>query len=246
MLKTCEPYEKMNAYICKSGTLGVLMFESEDEDTEDRSMQPVYISLNGTKMANKLNSMMDHVWDGFYSGQKRLSRFPGLIDGNQGVYNLTFTGSPAKKLRFTYMSQNKTGGMTLRIAYPSAVSRSLVKDGKKVEYNQWNETLHMYGPITQTFCGENRYVGVVNIFEFYLNTGCTIHIIPRDAIQSLVRMEWTMASFFSNGGTTSFMDRVAGGLGIHASTIKIVSVYEGSLVVNYEVTSATGNAVELA
>ena len=58
----------MNAYICKSGTLGVLMFESEDPDTEDRSMQPVYISLNGTTMANKLNSMMDHVWDGFYSG----------------------------------------------------------------------------------------------------------------------------------------------------------------------------------
>ena len=31
------------------------------------------------------------------------------------------------------------------------------------------------------------------------------------------------------------MDRVAGALGIHASTIKIVSVYEGSLVVNYEI-----------
>lgn len=55
-------------------------------------------------MANKLNSMMDHVWDGFYSGQKRLSRFPGLIDGDQGVYNLTFTGSPAKKMRFTFHS----------------------------------------------------------------------------------------------------------------------------------------------
>jgi len=51
-------------------------------------------------------------------------------------------------MRFTYLSQNATGGMTLRIAYPSAVSRSLLKDGKTVEYNQWNETLHMYGPIT--------------------------------------------------------------------------------------------------
>jgi len=138
----------MNAYICKSGTLGVLMFESMDPDTEDRSMNPVYISLNGTAMANKLNSMMDHVWDGFYAGQKRLSRFPGLIDGNDGVYNLTFTGSPAKKMKFTYLAQNETGGMTLRIAYPSAVSRSLTKDGKKIEYNAWNETLHMYGPIT--------------------------------------------------------------------------------------------------
>ena len=31
------------------------------------------------------------------------------------------------------------------------------------------------------------------------------------------------------------MDKVAGALGIHASTIKIVSVYEGSLVVKYEI-----------
>jgi hypothetical protein len=50
-------------------------------------------------------------------------------------------------------------------------------------------------------------------------------------------MEWTMDAFFKNGGTTSFMDRIAGSLGIHASTIKIVSVYEGSLVVNYDITA---------
>lgn len=79
-----------------------------------------------------------------------------------------------------------------------------------------------------------------------MTTGCTIQIIPRDAIQSLVRMEWTMDAFFSNGGTTSFMDRVAGSLGIHASTIKIVSVYEGSLVVNYEIEDPNNNAVALA
>jgi hypothetical protein len=59
-------------------------------------------------------------------------------------------------------------------------------------------------------------------------------------------MEWTMASFFASGGTTSFMDRVAGALGIHASTIKIVSVYEGSLVVNYEINSADDDPVALA
>ena len=46
-------------------------------------------------------------------------------------------------------------------------------------------------------------------------------------------MEWTFEAFFAAGGTTKFIDRVAGSLGIHASTIKIVSVYEGSLVVNY-------------
>jgi hypothetical protein len=48
-------------------------------------------------------------------------------------------------------------------------------------------------------------------------------------------MEWTFDEFFTAGGSTTFMDRIAGSLGIHASTIKIVSVYEGSLVVNYAI-----------
>ena len=48
-----------------------------------------------------------------------------------------------------------------------------------------------------------------------------------------------MASFFASGGTTNFIDRLAGALGIHSSDRKVVSVYEGSLVVNYAVTSDT-------
>jgi len=48
-------------------------------------------------------------------------------------------------------------------------------------------------------------------------------------------MEWTLSEFFSGGGTTAFVDRITASLGIHASEVKVVSVYEGSLVVNYEV-----------
>lgn len=51
----------------------------------------------------------------------------------------------------------------------------------------------------------------------------------------MVRLEWTMNEFFAGGGTTKFIDRVAGSLGIHASTIKVVSVYDGSLVINYDI-----------
>jgi len=62
-----------------------------------------------------------------------------------------------------------------------------------------------------------------------------LHITPRNAIQTKVRMEWTLDEFFSGGGTTTFVDRITASLGIHASEVKVVSVYEGSLVVNYEV-----------
>ena len=53
----------------------------------------------------------------------------------------------------------------------------------------------------------------------------------------MVRMEFTLDAFFADGGTTTFIDRLTSSLGIHASDVKIVSVYEGSLVVNYELTN---------
>jgi len=59
-------------------------------------------------------------------------------------------------------------------------------------------------------------------------------------------MEWTLDEFFTAGGTTSFVDRLTGSLGIHASQVKIVSVYEGSLVVNYELEADEDSDVSLA
>jgi hypothetical protein len=179
---------------------------------------------------------MDHVWDNFYAGQKRQSRFPIIINVNQGEWDLDFTGTPAKKMYFELMHDDPKKGVTLRIAYPSAGSYSVTdKNDKLIEMNQWDDKIKNYGPIKQETCGENRYIGVRNILEFYITGGCVLKIIPRDAIQTLVRMEWTLDDFYAKGGTTSFVDRVAGSLGIHASTIKVVSVYQGSLVLNYEI-----------
>lgn len=48
--------------------------------------------------------------------------------------------------------------------------------------NKWDDTLKNYGPIRQDYCGENRYLGVENILEFYISGGCEIEIVPRDAI----------------------------------------------------------------
>jgi hypothetical protein len=63
-----------------------------------------------------------------------------------------------------------------------------------------------------------------------------------------VRLEWTFAEFFADGGSTTFADRLAAVIGVHASQIKMVSVYEGSLVLDYEITASpttTDSAAEL-
>ena len=50
-----------------------------------------------------------------------------------------------------------------------------------------------------------------------------------------VRMEWTLSEFYSNGGTTRFVDRMAASLGIASHRIKTLAVYSGSVVVDFVV-----------
>jgi len=106
-----------------------------------------------------------------------MSRFPIIVDAPDGsVYDLVFTGTPAKKMMFKLIALDPAAKMTIRIAYPSATSRAMVKDGSVVEMNPWNETLRNYGPVLQTTCGENRYIGVGNILEFHITANCVLEI----------------------------------------------------------------------
>lgn len=77
--------------------------------------------------------------------------------------------------------------MLISIAYPSAESRQILKSGKVIPFTPWDEKVNNYGEIDLTkpggpACGENRYIGVQNILEFYITAGCTLEIKPRDAI----------------------------------------------------------------
>lgn len=63
----CIKKEKWNAYMCDEPKLSILIFESNDYDAWDRSMQPIYLNEEGTEQKNNLNSYLDHSWQGIYS-----------------------------------------------------------------------------------------------------------------------------------------------------------------------------------
>ncbi len=71
-----------------------------------------------------------------------------------------------------------------------------------------------------------------------------MNVTPRNAIMGAVRLEWTMEEFYATGGVVSFTDRVAFVLGIHASEIKIVAVYEGSVVIEYLIMAEKNDRTE--
>jgi len=175
---------------------------------------------------------MDHVWDGFYTGQTRLSRFVSQIE-NDKDFNVLFTGTPPGKMRFLLKDGLDGKGVFIRIRYAEAGAYQLKVNDEVVPFNDWNSDIGQYAPIRKTTCGENRYVGIKNFMEFYITSGCEVTIFPKKAVMGNVRMEQTITDFYSSGGTSKFADRVASALGIHMSRVKVVAVYEGSVVVEY-------------
>lgn len=104
----------------------------------------------------------------------------------------------------------------------------------EIPYTAWDSAIGRPAQLTKLVgCGENRFVGVENFLEFYITTDCEIKIVPRDSISVAVRLDWTLAEFYADDGVDTFVDRMAAVLGVPASQIKVVAVYEGSVVIEY-------------
>jgi len=215
--KPCKNETAWNAFSCTNPNFGVLYFESLDADTEDRSVQPIYVTNEATGAKNVLNSMMDHMWDGFYTGQVHLSRFPSIIEV-KGNYTVEMTGTPPGKMRYMINGGASKAGVKVKVPYWNAGSYEITVDGKVIPYTPWDTKTGRNAELTlRKGCGENRFVGVDNFLEFYITVGCVVYVAPRNAIMGGVRLEWTMSEFYASGGVVSFADRVAFVLGIHAS-----------------------------
>ncbi len=97
----CSLVNEWNGYYCHNEDLAIILFESLDEDKLTRILSPITITNDVLKTRNVLNTFMDHLWDGFYTSMKRLSRFPALIQGGNGqVYNIDYKSTPPLRQRF--------------------------------------------------------------------------------------------------------------------------------------------------
>ena len=123
----CSLKENWNGYERVGDTLSKLMFENDDWDASDTTLVSIYVKYQGTEIKNKVNSNKDHVWDGFYSGQLRTSRYPVIVDAKRGnVYEVEYTGNKSSKNQtFTLKSQNREAALILRIFYPDIGSFSI-------------------------------------------------------------------------------------------------------------------------
>ena len=133
------------------------MFESLDSDKEDRTVSPIYIISNSTSFNNTLNTFMDHCWDGHYTCQKRLSRFPSIIATND-MYEVYYTGTPPSNTRYTIQGAESTSDyLHLMIDFSQSRLYKVYANDVLIPANDYNATTNELVPISKTKCGENVY-----------------------------------------------------------------------------------------
>jgi hypothetical protein len=71
-----------------------------------------------------------------------------------------------------------------------------------------------------------------------MTPNCSIWIEGVDVIQTNVRLNWTLNGFKENGGTNKFKENLAESLGIKQTFIQILSVREGSVIVDFQIVQA--------
>lgn len=79
--------------------------------------------------------------------------------------------------------------VVIRIDYPKPGAYAVTDfNGNVIDANKWNDGLKTLDPIKRSRCGENRYIGVDNVLEFYLTAGCSLMVKPLDSIRTAVRL----------------------------------------------------------
>lgn len=88
-------------------------------------------------------------------------------------------------------------------------------------------------PIDNTTCGSNKFF-YENYTVHFVVTGdpdCQVRVSLTNSIKLNARFEMDINDFYESDGETLFIDRMAAVLGITTDRIKVVGVYEGSVVV---------------
>jgi len=126
-------------------------------------------------------------------------------------------------------------GIRVQVRYDYTNSFAVVINGNIIPELEFSDSLRAVPNLEGNYCGENKYIPVDNHLQFSITHGCELQVVPRDTIKASIRMQWTLTEFFAAGGSTYFVDRLAASLGIHEANLKVARVYEGSVIVEFEI-----------
>ena len=170
VVPTCEMDYDWNAYECRNPDLGILNFASQDGDYNTRIVSPIYVMDDERGFNNKINSYEIQCFTGTSCGH-RIQKFIAFIDVTRN-YTIEYTGTPPKKQDFRLQSDSLSPGTLLTIRYPDAGAYKIYKNDELVIPTDWDIDIENWAVPTGKYCGENRFLGVKNTLQFWLEPGC--------------------------------------------------------------------------
>ena len=231
--ETCTSSSSQNAYFCTSPQWAQLTFDSQDSDASTRILSPINVTTSDG-YRNDLNNFQDHDWDGFYTSLKRLSRYPAVVQTGQD-YSLRFTSTVPDVLRWQLQGGLDAESITVQYAYDTTQSvRITDSDGNLI-----TQTVIASGATgvstlaSVTTCGANTHQTTTMQVTIRLTgeSDCVLYASLANSVQVSVRYEISVSDFYSQSGTTAFIDRIAAVLGINPASIRVVQVVSGSTIV---------------
>lgn len=114
----CYPESRWGMHRCEYQTdYRMLFIESMDIDTENRRISPISIASDNGYI-DLINGPQSHADYEGYINPPRISNFMAIIQSNR-TYQIYFTASPPKHLRFRLIDGNPSIKCVLAIYYPS-------------------------------------------------------------------------------------------------------------------------------
>jgi hypothetical protein len=240
----CTLNPTMNAYLCIADSSDknkymMMIFESLDDDKSRRTFAPInvtsygnsFVSENGKGFRNDIAQFQDHVWDGFYTGHIRLSRFPGIVYSGQ-YYNITSRGTLPNNLEFRLdINQDLDLPIVVAVRYMDPASVHVYVDDVLVPGYKWSKGVISECSLTDSH-GTNRWFHEQNTIQFVLRTKTAIQIRKVSSVKINLELDIDLDNFFNNNGEIAFLDKFAAMLNIPSYRIRIVNVKQGSTILD--------------
>lgn len=153
---------------------------------------------------------------------------------------MTFSAQPPSDARFFLQKRipqgNNSDWVAIWIYYPVANAITVMANNK-ISNDSILATSDEDVLNRKTICGANKYFYKNGTVAFIVTGGndCQVRVSLNSNVQITARLVVSITTFFNNGGVATFVDRMCSFLNISTNRMKVVGVYEGSAIVDFNV-----------
>jgi len=120
---------------------------------------------------------------------------------------------------------------SLRVSVNDDIVSPIIVSSKDIM--NYTSELMSKGPL----CGRHIFLYETTKIYFIL-TGeedCIVHVKQIEAVRLSLKIEMPIQDFYDNDGQMTFIDKMTTFLGIPHNKLKIVSIIQGSVIIDYEI-----------